>query len=347
MKNINILYQQKEFPVLQNRVFSTQEEAIKSPKGDIMLVEDQDTGLVYNASFDASRIVYDQNYDNEQSHSEKFRAHLEEVAGIILDTMGSENLVEVGCGKGFFLELLLSKGADIFGFDPTYTGTSERVQKKFFEPGIIDSANGLILRHVLEHIENPVDFLFQLKEANGGKGLIYIEVPCFDWICENRAWFDIFYEHVNYFRLPDFHKMFGKVISSGRLFGGQYLFVVADLATIRIPQYDQRNSIDFPDDFLDNLLSSEHKDVAAIWGGGSKGVIFSLLRERHGRPVRTVIDINPSKQGKYLPLTGIKISTPVEAKQDLVKGTKVMVMNPNYADEIASITGQFFDLIKI
>ena len=32
------------------------------------------------------------------------------------------------------------------------------------------NANGLILRHVLEHIENPVDFLMQLAETNGHQG---------------------------------------------------------------------------------------------------------------------------------------------------------------------------------
>ena len=66
--------------------------------------------------------------------------------------------------------------------------------------------------------------------------MIYIEVPCFDWIIEHGAWFDIFYEHVNYFRLDDFRRAFGKVIHAGRSFGGQYLSVIADLDTLRVPR---------------------------------------------------------------------------------------------------------------
>lgn len=94
---------------------------------------------------------------------------------------------------------------DITGFDPTYEGHNDRIRKEYFSPGIIDRADGLVLRHVLEHVQQPVQFLKQIAEANGHAGRIYIEVPCFDWIREHNAWFDIFYEHVNYFRLDDFH----------------------------------------------------------------------------------------------------------------------------------------------
>ena len=78
------------------------------------------------------------------------------------------------------------------------------------------SSKGFLLRHVLEHIPNPFEFLLRLKEANGRKGRIYIEVPCFDWICEHCAWFDIFYEHVNCCRISDFYRMFGSVVEVGR-----------------------------------------------------------------------------------------------------------------------------------
>lgn len=130
--------------------------------------------------------------------------------------------------------------------------------KKYFEPGIITApAKGLILRHVLEHISHPYDFLCQLRDANGGGGMIYIEVPCFDWILGKRAWFDIFYEHVNYFRLTDFDRMFDRVIQKGRFFGDQYLYVVADLASLREPEFDKSDNVDFPSDFFHSLDSEE------------------------------------------------------------------------------------------
>ena len=115
------------------------------------------------------------------------------------------------------------------------------------------------MRHVLEHILNPINFLSEVKKSNGGQGLIYIEVPCFDWIMKNRTWFDIFYEHINYFRLDDFKRMFGRVIECGYCFGGQYLYVIADLSTLRQPKYNETCKILFPENFLMSLNSTQER----------------------------------------------------------------------------------------
>ena len=223
-------------------------------------MEDQRTGLVYNAAFRPELMAYDVNYQNEQALSPLFQSHLESVLSIIDQCMGRDSIVEVGCGKGFFLEMLLGKGFDVTGFDPTYEGNNPKILKHYFEPGVGIKANGLVLRHVLEHIQDPVSFLHQLKTANGGNGKIYIEVPCFDWICEHKAWFDIFYEHVNYFRLADFKRMFDEVIESGKVFGGQYLYVIAELSSLRIPVIDMNNRVNFPSDFTNNLTEQNRTE---------------------------------------------------------------------------------------
>lgn len=344
-----IIYEQNDFPVFQNRMYETELDAINCVKGNIQLVEDAITGLVYNAAFKPELMIYDRHYQNEQAVSPLFKKHLGSVADIIRCHMGCESLVEVGCGKGAFLELLASQGFNLTGFDPTYEGDNPTIKKQYFSPGVIKSAHGLILRHVLEHIQDPVTFLHQLQVSNEGKGLIYIEVPCFDWICKNAAWFDIFYEHVNYFRLSDFQRMFDRVISSGRLFGGQYLYVVADLATLKIPKIDQSNLVKFPRHFLARLSKFAKTTLAqtAIWGGASKGVIFSLLMARHGVPVSTVIDINPAKQRLFLPATGLQVTAPDEAIKTMPDGSTVYVMNSNYLEEIRQMSGNKFFYIGI
>lgn len=344
-----VLYTQERLPIFQNRMYDTEAEARDCPKGDMRLVEDQQTGLVYNAAFRPELMVYDAHYQNEQGLSPLFRAHLESVSEIVQRGMGREAIVEVGCGKGFFLEILLAKGVDVTGFDPTYEGSSPRVQKRYFEQGVGIQAEGLVLRHVLEHIQDPYEFLLKLKEANGGGGKIYIEVPCFDWICERRAWFDVFYEHVNYFRLRDFHRMFGSVIESGRLFGEQYLYVVADLATLRPPQRDAAEPVQFPDDFTKTAFAAPAAGakLVAIWGGASKGVIFALIRARAGQPVDLVIDINPAKQGRYLPSTGLLVQSPQDALAKIPQGSQIYVMNSNYLKEIVEMSGNQFKYIEV
>src|SRR5690606_23338008 len=94
------------------------------------------------------------------------------------------DIIEVGCGKGVFIDYLRRRQFAVTGIDPSYTGEDPAIQKRLFVPGLGLRANGIVLRHVLEHIEDPVAFLTAIAQANGGAGKIYIEVPCYDWICE-------------------------------------------------------------------------------------------------------------------------------------------------------------------
>lgn len=347
MSNGKELYRVEQLPIFQNRMYDSAQEARACPRGNVRLVQDPATGLVSNADFRPELMVYDARYQNEQAVSPQFRRHLGSVAKIVARTLGRSGLVEVGCGKGYFLEVLAESGFEITGFDPTYEGSNPRVRRHYFQPGVGITAKALILRHVLEHIQNPLHFLQELCTANAGSGLIYIEVPCFDWICEHRAWFDIFYEHVNYFRLADFVRMFDQVIESGRIFGGQYLYVVADLASLKTPQPNDSDPMMFPSDFLRSLMDGATNGISAVWGGASKGVTFALLRERLGRPVELVIDINPAKQGKYLPATGLKVLSPDEGLARLPAGSAIYVMNSNYLNEIKQMSNNAYHYVSV
>lgn len=356
------LYQASSFPVFQNRVFDSAEEARQCARGDVFLVQDESSGLIHNRAFCPDAIVYDANYHNEQALSAAFRAHLESVAGIIRKHFANSALIEVGCGKAWFLEMLQGSGFVITGIDPAYDGSNPAILKRHFTPDSGLSGDGIILRHVLEHIQNPVAFLSAIAEANGRRGKIYIEVPCFDWICRHRTWFDIFYEHVNYFRLADFDRIFGTVHESGRIFGGQYLYVVADLSSLRTPPYPVDRAsrargnhvpFEFPDRFLEGVdhwaarLTASPGPPPVIWGGASKGVIFALFMERAGIRIDFAIDINPAKQNKFLPATGLQVKSPADGVATLSPGAEILVMNGNYLDEVKDLAGNRFNCIAL
>lgn len=342
---MRLLYKQNDFPIFQNKMYETEVEARHCPKGNISLVENLNTGLIYNLDFQPELMVYDASYQNEQGVSQIFNEHLQEVSHLIKKGMGFGPFIEIGCGKGYFLEMLSTDGVDVMGFDPSYEGDNPKIQARYFASGLTNNISGFILRHVLEHIQDPIAFLHEIKKANHGKGKIYIEVPCFDWICEHRAWFDIFYEHVNYFRLSDFKRIFGENISSGSLFGGQYIYVIADLSNLRVPVISSNELVLFPKDFTDSISKIDRKDSAkvAIWGGASKGVIFSLMNERAGFPIDIVIDMNPAKQGKYLPGAGLRVYSPEYAISMLPKKSTIYVMNSNYLEEIKLMTDNMFN----
>jgi hypothetical protein len=346
------LFTAERLPVLQNRTFATAAEALASPTGDVVLQQDERTGIVSNRAFDASLLSYDGDYQNEQAGSAVFRRHLDEVTAILGRHFKGHGLLEIGCGKGYFLDQLAQRGYDIRGMDPAYEGDNPRIARAPFTAGCgAPRADGIVLRHVLEHMAAPVDFLADITDANGGRGGIYIEVPSLEWIMAHRAWFDVFYEHVNYFTLADFGRMFGRIHEQGSVFGGQYLYVVADLSTLRRPRGGFERIV-FPADFMAGVeraarLARAHAGRSAIWGGSSKGVIFSTYLQRRSVAIDFAIDINPAKQRRFLPCTGLEVCSPEDAARRLEPADNVFVMNSNYLDEIRSQSGNAYTYITV
>ena len=82
-------------------------------------------------------------------------------------------------------------------------------------------------------------------------------------------------------------------------------------------------------------LRSDRRHVV-IWGAGAKGVMFlNLLRVTAGAGIDWAVDINPRKQGHFVPLMGQRIAGPeclLENPPDLV-----IVMNPEYKREVRSM----------
>ena len=81
------------------------------------------------------------------------------------------------------------------------------------------------------------------------------------------------------------------------------------------------------------FLKEEHEKgkKVVIWGSGSKGVSF-LSTLGIGDSIDYAVDINPHRQGYYMPGGGQKIVSPDELKS--LKPDYVVVMNAVYEQEI-------------
>ena len=342
----------ESLPVYQNKMFTTSRAARTCTRGDVLLVQEDLSGLVRNAAFEPSKLDYDESYQNEQGHSSAFQGHLSNVLEVVDRHFRSARMLEIGCGKGAFLDLLRRDGRDAWGVDPAYEGNAPYIVKAAFEPGLGIRGDAIVMRHVLEHIPQPLAFLNTVRQANGDQGTIYIEVPCLDWILRNRAWFDVFYEHVNYFRLSDFGRIFGTVRESGYLFGGQYLYAVAELASLRDPALSGPSEpVAVPEDFFASLERCQTARALApqrvVWGGAAKGVMFSHHMFARGLALDFVIDINPAKQGKFIASSGLPVLSPQGGLARLDSGADIFVMNSNYLDEIQGLAGPDFNYIPV
>jgi hypothetical protein len=281
---------------------------------------------------------YDENYQNEQANSLFFQQHLQKVL-IQLETYGlqGKKVVEIGCGKAHFFDMMLAKGIDCVGFDPTYEGHNPKIRKEYFTEDSAIQADVIILRHTLEHITSPFAFLHQIAKANNYKGKLFVEVPTFDWILQKQAFWDIFYEHCNYFTQDSLGSMFTEA-TTGHFFGGQYIYLWADLSNLQatIPQYAIKPYQALFNETLEKWTDFLHTNQGiAIWGAGAKGSTFLNLLDSDRKRVNCVVDINPAKQGKFIARTGHEIVSPKTLQERNIKN--VLVMNENYMAEIQSL----------
>jgi hypothetical protein len=340
-------------PLYQNKMYATPEAARGCPRGDVALVQDARSGLVHNAAFAPRLLQYDASYQNEQGHSDAFRGHLAQALAVVGRHFAGASVLEIGCGKGRFVELMRGHGLAARGMDAAYEGDADYIEAAHFGRGAGARAAAIVMRHVLEHIPAPYAFLREVAEANDG-GLIYVEVPCLDWIFAQRAWFDVFYEHVNYFRQSDFARMFGRVLEAGTAFGGQYLYVVADLASLRDPgdaALPAPTPAVVPPDFFASLDRCAGLARAGggngVWGAAAKGVMFAHHLQARGASLALAIDINPAKQGAFLAGSGLPVLAPAEGLRQLGAKPRLFVMNSNYLPEIRAQAGADPDYIAV
>ena len=346
------LWEESLAPAVLSRLYPSLQDALDATPARIKLSQDPDSGVVCNSLFDSDLVQYDQTYQSDASLSKLFQLHLDLVANICaahLEPNGS--IVDVGCGQGAFVETLRKKGVHAHGYDNAYKGNNPFIRKELFSPGIHEKSSLVSLRHVLEHISDPYEFVHQIATANEFSGLLYIEVPDLDWILQNSSYWDIFYEHVNYFRIKDFQSHFGdSIVSSTRTFNGQYISVVIDMhqhaqmSRSGCPSIEkgEREMLQAQFDSLKRSELSAHDSLAAfesavIWGAAAKGVnLASKISKSEPGKIRYAIDINPKMHGKFMPLSGARVLNPEEGISSLNPNSLVIVMNSNYINEIRS-----------
>jgi 2-polyprenyl-3-methyl-5-hydroxy-6-metoxy-1,4-benzoquinol methylase len=353
-----------DVPALCNRLCASEAEAANALRGDICLVHCLDCSHVVNSAFDQARVNYDGCYENSLTFSSCYRRYADVTAHRVIRRYGlaGKRIVEIGCGSGDFLRLLCTAGNDGEGYDPSRStgrhaaglGSFEIIGRNF----TVEDARGadfVCCRHVLEHLPEPIDLLRRLRKSiSAGVGaIVFFEVPNALFILDRLSIWDITYEHVSYFTPLSLTRAFHgagftvRYAESG--FYDQYLWVEAcvdahaatsvlpkrpaDLLyrsfrarfTERVAQWRRR---------IDGLR--RHRLRVVVWGAGSKGIMFlNLLGVPVGAGIDWVVDINPRKHGRFVPLTGQRIVGPDYLSQN--PPDLIIVMNAEYQPEVRSI----------
>jgi len=363
-----LFLERKQVPVHQNLLMQDARSAEEIPRGDLNLVVCEECGFVFNELFEPSNLMYGAAYDNTQTCSPLFNQYIDGLVHSLIFERGVRNcrIIEVGCGKGLFLRKLVearSSGNSGYGFDPSYEGSDVdlegrlKFERCFYGPQCADvTADVVICRHVIEHLPDPLSLLSTIRQAlmKSPHAKVFFETPCVEWILRNRIIWDFFYEHCSYFNTDSLTAAFQiagfKIGGVQKVFAGQYLWLEAGVS-VENPEVTKKH-VPIPylakefgaiERDLRRALSNEIRRLTArggvaLWGAGAKGVTLANLVDPARKLIACVVDLNPSKQGHYIPGTG----HPIVGYQELAKyGVKTAIlMNPNYNQENRDFLGE-------
>lgn len=133
------------------------------------------------------------------------------------------NIIDVGCGIGYFLEIAKLRGWNVYGTEYTDEAVEictnndinmslGKLDPKNYIPEMFDVITSF---EVLEHINNPVEEISNFNKILRKGGLVYFTTPNFNSFLRNRlgANYDVitYPEHLSYYTPKTINNLFKKL----------------------------------------------------------------------------------------------------------------------------------------
>lgn len=363
---MRVFYGSRDIPIHSCVMLNDREAATDYPKRDLSLGFCRTCGFISNVVFDSTAYDCSGGYEEQQSFSPCFRAFQSNLIARLIDRydLRDKDIVEIGCGKGDFLNELCEVGGNRgVGIDPACdperVGTRDAGRVRFIADVYSEAyadlpCDFLCCRHTLEHIHATDDFIRLVRKVIGDRKemVVFFEVPDVGRVLREQAFWDVYYEHCSYFSPGSLARVFRanrfEVIELAKDYDEQYVVIVVrpleGPAPARLREEDDLEKVARQVDAfavsVEGQISGWRSRITefgeagkriAVWGSGSKCVSF-LNAAGLDDGLDAVVDINPHRHGKFLPGSGRQIVAP-EALRALCPDV-IIVMNPIYLEEI-------------
>lgn len=309
--------------------------------GKLDIVSCRNCSHIFNVQFDrelVSKIYNNNNYSASLPVSPKMQKRFEYRAKHVIGHQNITNKVvlEVGTTDFAFSNILLDCGAaHIVAFEPStaFSNSNEKITliQDFITKDNIEkfapNCNLVVMRHVLEHLDNPASTLLDFLRYTKKGTLLYIEVPNLNSILKGLRFYDFFYEHVSYFSPEFLYYFFEEIGHHVRkieyLINGQHFGILIENSgsiNVKIPDFGDltfnhnaliSNFVQEVKNFEEKLLDiiKTNKDVAIYGAGGHAISVINRLNLNH-LDIRCLFDLSPQKAGKSSPCGNVPILIP-------------------------------------
>jgi hypothetical protein len=362
-------YQVQSAPVTCAALFRNVKEARSIPRGRIDLAVCSRCGFVFNRAMNNSLARIGAEYESSQAASPHFGAYASSLARGWVNRLGlrGKTVVEIGCGDGsFLLELVKAGVGRAVGFDPLIGRqhitnrthpNMEFIAQTFDETKTDIEADAIVCRHTLEHIPDVDRFLRAVASwarRNKNRWVLF-EVPASERIFSECAFWDIYYEHCNYFTAVSVRYAFAhaglEVQNLESVYDDQYLIVEArgtktqvisrapnDVVAVQrsVAEFGERANSTI-EHARHTIRALAHEGRVALWQGAAKAVGFLTALADYDS-VACAIDLNPQRHGKYLPGIGLRVVSPEDISS--LNPPNIVLMNPVYFAEVLGLLRQ-------
>jgi len=300
--------------------------------------------------------------------SASYRAYIDQVVASLISEQGirDKKVIEIGCNDGYLMKRLRDKGSNlVFGYEPSfqlqqaYQESDIPVARTFFSSDNLGEcpilpADVIIIRHVLEHINDLHGFMDAVCSALTDTGVLIIEVPDVDAILSNGLYFHFYHEHLSYFSLFSLEKLFdqyGFQISMHKrvsIHGGSLYLVckrtprtdTSIMNSIRETNHLEKLCRDFAVDMktylgeLEMFLKQQRAEGVRFVGFGAAhrtNIVCSLAKITRDQ-IEYLVDNNHYLHGLFTPGTHLQIYDPIKLCQEPTDA--IIIFATSFEEEI-------------